>query len=587
MIAGSGITSSGSPASARPRPAPRRATTTAPLVPALVLVEVLLALGLLIWALSGSPLGWLAPAVTAVVALTVLPLRNGTSPIRRLGRRLSFTWSRMTRRTTDLTPAPFDIPARTDAGNRVASGMPAAPPEPPIGARWAGEMLITALRVRPGTPSVTRLFRDAAVPADTPGTCVPLEILAECIDPFDIPLSSIDVVSHGSRIRGRSRPAATYLRTLGRLPAIAQRTVVVILRLDPRDCPDAVARRGGGAVGALRAATVSTRRVARRLSEHGLEVAALSAAEMTAVTDHLTAGHELGRLSEDWDGLRSPAGRMRLATIDPEMLPEVVHGIWTHPAATTLAIRLAHTVDGRLRVSGLIRLDDAGAEVDGYPGTTPLRGRQFEALTTGLPVASPVRRARRLPGLEGAAAHGVLARLTLPAGGCGQLIGADRSGTAVALPLVGPGIDLVALRATPAAIAQTVLRTVAIGTPVTIHTDNPQRWRALVGAVADAPALDLAAPGAAPRGGLHVDLYDGITPPPGSPPSGCTRFVVSSDHPATRDVGGAATITITQNPQAPQRLSVIMPRSRIEVTMVALPEEWALTGAGTPVPTHS
>lgn len=358
----------------------------------------------------------------------------------------------------------------------------------------------------------------------------------------------------------------------------------MILRLDPRDCPDAVARRGGGAEGALRAATITTKRVARRLTERGLAVTALSAAEMTAVTDHLTAGHELDELTEEWDGLRGSRLTTRSLAVDPDELPRVAADIWSQPsAATTLTMRLGRGTDGRLRVAALVRLDGRPAD-DGPNGSGPnsgdpagtmrLLGRQFDAFTTSLPVASPSRLARALPAAEGARAARLVEHLALPAGGCGQLLGADRSGHAVALPLVGPGVEVVVLSGSFAMIAQTVLRTVAIGAPVVLHTASAQRWHHLVAAVADPPMLHVALADNAPRG-VRVDLYDGIDPPAGPPPPGVTRFVVDD---GTRRPGSAATISLIQNPLVPQQISVVTAAARTTVTMVALPEEWAMIG---------
>ncbi|RPA62386.1 type VII secretion protein EccE [Gordonia oryzae] len=554
----------------------------------MVLIEVLLALGLMIWAVGGAHLGGPALAIAAVAALMMIPWRERTSPLQRIGRRCAFTWARLRRRTDDIAPAPFDIPTRTVVGSPVADVDEAR-----IGARWAGDTLITALRVRPGTPVLTRLGAPADVGSETAEAQVPLDVLAACIDPFDIPLASIDVVSHGMRIGGRGPAASIYLRTLGRLSAIAYRNVFVILRLDPRNCPDAVARRGGGAEGALRAATITTKRVARRLTERGLAVTALTAAEMTSVTDHLAAGHELDELTEEWDGLHGSRLTTRSLAVDPKELRAVAADIWSRPStATTLTVRLGRGTDGRLQIAALVRLDGGPADVgphgngpnNGDPaGTIRLHGRQFDAFTASLPVASSSRLARALPAADGARATRLVEHLVLPAGGCGQLLGADRGGHAVALPLVGPGIEAVVLSGSFAMIAQTVLRTVAIGTPVVLHTASPQRWHPLVAAVADPPMLHVALADNAARG-ARVDLYDGIDPPAGPPPTGVTRFVVDD---GTRRPGSVATISLIQNPLVPQQISVVTPAARTTVTMVALPEEWAMIGeaaAAEPVP---
>lgn len=552
-----------------------------PIPTTVVVVEVLLFVGLVVWAASGSRWGWVALAIVAVVCLTVVPWRDGISPMSRLGRRISFTWTRARRRSTDLIPAPFDIPP----ARQTAAGAGCAPDaETPIGARWVGHTLITAIRVHPCGPDTTFLTPDSATPRDPWGQQIPLEVLAECIDPYDIPLASIDIVGHGGRAWGADRAAAAYRATLGPLPATALRTTLVILRLDPRDCPDAIARRGGGAVGALRAATITTRRVIARLAEQGLAVSALSAAEISSVTDQLTGGCSPDEVTEAWNGVSSMRLHMCVAAVEPTTLVEVATRVWAMPAAaTTLTIRLSRNAAGGLRVAGLVRLDDHRGGPDlprahRHRGLRPLPGNQFDAFTAGVPMASSSRLHRLLPALEGADAQAALSRMQIPAAGCGQLVGADRSGRAVAVPLAGPGIGTVAVSGDRTLLAQTVLRTVATGIPVIVRAADPLRWRGLVEAVAAPHLLTFADHRVSAGSGLRVEVFDGVNTPACAPDPGCTRFVVMAD----ADVAAAARadVALIQNPTAPQRVSVLTGRHRTEVTMVATAAEQALYAGG-------
>lgn len=566
-----------------------------PAITIIVVVEVLLAIGLAIWAMSGSSLGWVAPAVLAAVAATLIPGPTGWSPAAGLSRRITFALARMRRDADDLAPAPFDIPSPDSGVSRRPDSAPqpsSVPPHreterAPIGVRWAGQTLITALRVRAAGPAATFFTPESATTEGVRGQRIPLDVLADCIDPFDIGLASIDVVGHGARTRGGGRAADAYRQTLGPLPATATRTVLVILRLDPRDCPDAVARRGGGTLGALRAATITTRRVQRRLIECGLVADTLSASEITTATRYLVGGHDPGELAEEWERLTTPDKSMQIWAIDPRDLGNVAATIWALPTvATTVTVRLSHTADGLLRIAGLVRFDQSRSPT-GIGPTEYLRhlralpGTQFDALTSGVPMASPARLHRQTPSLSGPAAQDVLGRIELPAGGCGQLVGADPSGRAVAVPLVGPGIETVILAGRFALSAQTVLRTVAIGIPVEIHTARPHQWRPLVDAVADPALLRQASCTYAPSAGTRVEVYDGVDIPPAAPDAACTRFIVTETLNADRPVEPG--IVLRQNPEAPQQISVITTRGRLEVTMVATPQEWAMTGERPPV----
>ncbi|ATD71644.1 MULTISPECIES: type VII secretion protein EccE [Gordonia] len=554
----------------------------------LLVIEVIVALGLVVWALSGSVWGSSALIVAVVVAAGLVSV-GGRSLFGRIGARMSFSWLRMRRSPADLNPAPFDVPL-SGSSTRPSARRSSAPTT--IGARWVGDTLVTVVRVDPGGPAVTYLTPGNSTLAGETGQLVPLDVLAECIDRYDIALSSIEVISHGVRVWGSGVAPATYDRTLGPLSATAQRSVFVVLRLDPLECPDAVARRGGGATGALRTATVTTRRVAKRLAEHGLTTTILSAAQITSVTTQLTEGAGLDSLAEEWESVGVSGLRIRSAAVESEALPAVVRDVWVNSAvSTTLTIRLRHiTADRRHRkgrreveVSAFVRFNefpDARRSVPSWPaGLQPLDGRQFDALAVSLPIATPTRLDRALPTLTGDAAQAFLGSVRLPAGGCGQLIGADHAGRAVATRLVGPGIATVSVAAGIHVVAQMALRAVAVGASVRVHTDRPHRWAPLVTAVADPSALSLAGDRTPARPGPALVIVDGVSPP--SPQPDTTRMIVSA--PGVDDPAGGHTVALMQNPRAPQDLSLDTGGEPILVTMVATPDEWNLIG-GYPEP---
>ncbi|MDY6807572.1 MAG: type VII secretion protein EccE [Actinomycetota bacterium] len=549
-------------------------------LPTLVLIEGVLAAGLVGWAVSGSSLGWIALIIAALASLALIPLRGRRSMVGAWSHRAGFRWARARRATTDLIPASFDIPAGPQTG-RTPLRTPTSATDT-IGARWVGDTLITVLRVSPGTPAVTYLTPAGATVSDPTGQLVPLDALAECINPFDIRLDSIEVISHGVRSWGGGPIAQTYHRTLGPLAATAHRSVLVVLRLNPLDCADAVARRGGGAVGALRTATISTRRVANRLSESGLRVAVLNAAEITTVTTQLSEGAPIDDMGEEWDSIAAGDLRFRSALIDPAVLDTVLSTIWVNTAlSTTTTVRLRHDSEGALEVSGMVRfaeLPSAGRAVDSLPaGLTVLEGYQFDALAASLPIAVPARLDRHLHGAHGDDALALLRAIRIPAGGCGQLVGADHSGRAVAVPLLGPDVRAVAVCAGPQVVGQVILRAIAIGAAVTVHSVRPAHWQNLIAQVGDLRRLALSSDRVQTPMGHRVAVYDGLTPPPAEPHTTHLTVLAPGD-PRVTDLVPDAAVIVRQNPRAPQDISVTTAHERVAVTMVATPDEWKMLG---------
>lgn len=522
-----------------------------------IVVEMCAAAGLVVWALSSSPYGWVAPMTAALAALGAMRFTGGRAPGARVADRLRLGWSRTHRHADDVAPPPFDIG------------------ESGVGARWVGAELITAVRIAPNGVAPTYLTPGAAV-VDEPGQLVPVELLAQCLNIFDISLASIDVIGHGVRTWGTSPVAGSYHRTLGPLPATAHRSVLVIIRLDPQRCAGAVAGRGGGTTGVLRTATIATRRIANRLSEKDLRTSILSAAQITQVTGQLAEGIPLGDLDEHRDSIGSRAVRFRSAAIDPTQLASVMSSVWANEAlSTTVTLRLRRDAADGLEVAGVVRfaeLPAAGRVVEQSPtGLIPLPGRQFDAMAASLPIAVSARMYRHLPRIRGGAAAEVVRCLAVPAGGCGQLLGADGTGRAVAMPLFGSAVGAITISGTMRLVAQVTLRAIAIGGSVTVYTTRPALWRGLIAAVGDPHLLALYDDGVAPAAGHRVMIVDGMPTPPAQPPH--TQITVRRPEHASTPLPDAA-VHIEQNLAAPHEILVTTPTRRLSVTMVATADEW-------------
>ncbi|MGB6039740.1 MAG: hypothetical protein WBG39_07805, partial [Gordonia sp. (in: high G+C Gram-positive bacteria)] len=76
-----------------------------------------------------------------------------------------------------------------------------------------------------------------------------------------------------------------------------------------------------------------------------------------------------------------------------------------------------------------------------------------------------------------------LTHVALPVAGDGQVIGADPSGAPVAFRLAGPNIPQAHVIGDDTLVRQVVVRLAALGVPVAIASDNPQRWERLAMAI--------------------------------------------------------------------------------------------------------
>lgn len=474
-----------------------RAQRLLPLVD-LLLLQLLVAIGLVVAIVIGVP-GWQGAAAGLALALLLVVRLRGTTLPRLISLRLGF-WRERRRRSEKKLPAePFDVP--TSEGTLV-------------GFRWDGRTLLSLLKIEENPQALTVLEPGTTVSGDT----VPVEVLVDCLQQFDITVDSIDVISQGARSHGHSHVAAVYDAVLGPLPAIAQRNVWIAIRFDPARCPAAVRRRGGGRDGIVRTATTATRRVANRLTETGLRSRVLTATEISQTTNQLSDGVNLAGVEETWRTCREGQFRLRSFAIKSSMLSTAGLGLlWTIPSySTTVCLSLRRDLRrGLTQIRGLARFDTHGRARITLGGLAPLRGYQFSALAASLPVPQPPRQVQHWAFVGGDAESPGLDDLVVPASGCGQVIGADDHGRAVALPLFGPQIRRVEIVGTLHLAQQAVLRSLALGAHVLVHSRRPGMWRAMVDEVDDHDLLWVAdfnrgTMQAGAERNYSVEMFDGV-----------------------------------------------------------------------------
>lgn len=468
----------------------------------LIVLQILIVVGILVAQQLHRP-GWHGAAVGLVVALLlVAPVVKGTTAPRALTLRGRFLRNRR-RRTGKSAPGslptePFDVP--------TPDGLQ-------IGFRWNGSTLLSLLKIDENPRALTVLEPGVTVS----GEMVPVQALLDCLRQFDITLESIDIISQGARSAGHTDVAAVYDSVLGPLPAIAQRTVWIAVRFNPSRCAEAVRRRGGDRDGILRAATTATRRVANRLAEAGLQPQFLPASGIAAATNQLSDGVNLGTVEETWEDCREGHFRLSSFAVQPNMLTTAGLGLlWTVPSySTTVCLSLRESAEEDVvQVRGLVRFDSDVRVPTQLRGLIPLHGQQFSALAATLPIPT-VPGARHIEHWASGLRGDALSDLALPASGCGQVIGADQEGRAVALPVFGPQIRRVDIVGTLHLAQQVVLRSLALGARVLVHSRRPAFWRDMVEVVGRHDLLWVAdfnrrAIQAGAERNYTVEMFDGV-----------------------------------------------------------------------------
>ncbi|MCK0093289.1 type VII secretion protein EccE [Rhodococcus sp. F64268] len=443
----------------------------------------------------------------------------------------------------------------------------AQPTGRPIGLRWDGTQVTAVVEVLAPAGVITLLARDRADSSLT----LPLGALSGCLRRHDVTLDGIDVVVHGRRVLDATPAGQVYAQLIGPLPAAAMRTVWVALRLDASTCRDAVDRRGGGARGATRTITASARRVVRALSDSGCEARLLTAQEIRSAALRITHGADPLTAEESWRHVRLPTGYSTGGVLDPRRLDaRTLTEIWTHPSlSSTVTVRMRPGSFGTTRVGGLVRYTTRTHEAPLASGVRTVHGREREVLLASLPYAAN--------GLEDitdlrSVGRGSLDELALPVAGCGQLIGSDESGRAVAVRLTGPGVDSVHVAGELYLAQQIVFRAVAVGARVVIHTDRADAWRPLLNGAASPDRLRIAGEYPDDRE-FDTVVFDGVRP-------------TGRRHPGTIHVHAhpdqwpreSPTIAIEQPNGFGNRIVLTTHRKRMTLTLVTIAAESAHIG---------
>lgn len=332
---------------------------------------------------------------------------------------------------TRSAPAPFDVPSE---GSQT-------------GFRRETDSLVAVLAVTPSDPI-------PIVVGQPHGAGQPiLPAVIATMAARDVAPWSVDIVSHTMGWWSDGPATRAYRSLLGGVPIAAHRSVYLKVRIRPTDFPDAVARRGGDGPGALRTALWCVRRLRNRLSENGVLARPLNAAEIADLTASFA-----DRSGVDGSSTYEWVGR------DRDSLAALIAAPGTVDAASTsLTLQLVGGPAGP-RLRGTVR--DGGGPSAARSGNHDLR-----------PVTDDD------PGFLTPEQTASLTHVALPVAGDGQVIGADPSGAPVAFRLAGPNIPQAHVIGDDTLVRQVVVRLAALGVPVAIASDNPQRWERLAMAI--------------------------------------------------------------------------------------------------------
>ncbi|WP_232851164.1 type VII secretion protein EccE [Nocardia acididurans] len=520
----------------------------------------------------------------------VVPALVGLTPVRgvpiglRLAQWIAFRVRRARRRNLE-EPTLVDVPL-PDGGS--------------CGLRWDGSLLTMMLRIDP-PPDTLTLLRRGSLSTDQ---VLPLTEIASCLRQYDVELDSADVISTGTRTASTEAVLSGYAATiaplgklydeiLGPLPAIAHRTVWLVLRLNPLANAKAVDNRGGGPEGALRAAIIATRRVANRLAARGITASVLTTSEMTTALRELTRGIPLEEFTETPKSLEYNGIHLTSFQIDPELFnSDGLAKIWAvRCLSTTVTVRLrpanSSAPDGTddpatIEVDARVRYDTTH-ELDEPPvlGLRELSRRQLWALADTLSFGAQEVRPGGYRGPLDA-----LSGITVPTAGCGQLIGADAAGSGIAVPLIGDGSRRIDIIADLSMAQQVILRAIALGAGAVVHTSRPGAWQQMIANIGAAHALSLAssvthtgrnatATSRIPHPAATVIVFDGV--PSAAPPGSATVVTIYETVPP--DYRPEADVTIFQHPDARHTVTVDTPATRTTAMLVTTSAEQHYIGA--------
>lgn len=435
----------------------RARTVTLPAPPASTIVIAEIAALLVIGALTtaGVPSGWPTIAAVMVVVAVLATIR--------LHRRTVTGWARWWLRGRH----------QTEQSTRIPEGIDVRRGEHDYGVLRDQHAATAVVEICGTTYTPTILNgRGQALTSNN----IPLHVLADqLVQPGPLVIDGIDTVTTGFRVRRAQGYPPLYSTVFTEHPARGNGRTYAIMRLNIAASVQGLALR----TTVEDATAAAAERLVCALREEGCRARPLSLADTTSLIDDLasplTSGVSTAHnryLDNDghfWSTYVYSAEDITAANLDD---------VWSwrvDSAVTTVTFTRAE--DGRVRLSALVRTQtpQPPALAPTVYLNTPV-GEQPRAAMTCVP-GGP--RIPELPSVD----LSELAGFTMAIGSAGVLVGTvnyDGQRQPVLLPFTDPDRDTRILMKTGVMFArQMLLRNAAVGHPISVYTDTPQRWAGL------------------------------------------------------------------------------------------------------------
>jgi type VII secretion protein EccE len=343
------------------------------------------------------------------------------------------------------------------------------------GVRAAGHELVAVVAVDGPSHSPSVLDHNRVESAAT----LPVAVVAAALRQFDVTLAGIDIVGAGRRRApdGHHHYAATYSRMVGDHPAVGQRRVWCVLRLNTFDNVGAIAGRDSAAA----TLAVCAQRLVVELNAHRCPARLVSGSELNEIDRVLLGGLRHGAQT-GWGGLLAAAGTVSGYWVSPrDITTATLDRLWVPDTdATVSTVQLRPASGGGVNIGALVRYTTPGRQKDApVTGLNPLTGRHDVAVTAGLvdPAAAALLvPSRRLTDDED---------LRAPIGSTGIILGVTAARHPLLVPLDDARPDhpaTVTVAGELALLIQLAVRSAAADFHVVVLTDRPRQWREVTAA---------------------------------------------------------------------------------------------------------
>ncbi len=360
------------------------------------------------------------------------------------------------------------------------------------GVRYQDDVAVVAIQILGRDYAPTLLT--GSMTTQTRNTLDLAELAPLMYQSLGLRIESISVISSGARRRDTGDYPAVYDTLIGTPPYAGFRETWLLIRLLGLSNADALRFRSSIGTAAL----ATAQRIAAELRSQGIRTRVATATDMSELERRLDRP-ALQRRNQHWHSIRADSGWLTTYAYAPQdITAEALAQVWA------------------------MRVDGVTQNITLFPDGTA--SATVTVRTARPPTAPPSARLLRLPGQQSDAVASCLcgprhhlrgikrgplpASLALPIGSSGVLLGKVGGGDRLLLPLSKPGeLSRIHIATDDAIAKRVIIRAVAAGDRVTVHTRDVQRWNSV--RMANVAIND----GPRPVTGTTVSVVDGTVSP--------------------------------------------------------------------------